>query len=382
MSVSFDTHSIVCAEVRYGGPEIVKSFYGFDVVDDKVCPIFIIDEGEEAIEGFYHRYFFIAVKADSIAGEMGETLVVNLSELGGGSRLHNAYKAYTAKAPTEIQDYTLLGNFALKNWDNTRQAVLVRSQAELDALQPTVNIDLGKDFSFAESSIVIIEFVHNSAEKIIGFYGFDVVDGKVCPIITVETPTDPYAAIPEDMISTFALVTIPADSIAGMLGEVLVVVPDHIGAKSQHHKAYRISAPTEFDWCIELGSIEPKDWNYYKDAVLIRAQSELDALGISANIDSGEPFSFEKNWLVLICFRMSPSDEIIDFYGFEVVDGEVCPIITVKTPDVIMEVIYENFLLVSIPANSISGNMGDLLANNLLNSEWGSAYHSAFIPEA
>ena len=278
-------------------------------------------------------------------------------------------------APVEGCD--MLAHIPQTEWNGTPSApmlpVLIRTAEEFSALELPVDFELDDDFSFDTHSLIVLEYNYNGSVKIVDLYGFDVVDGKICPIIRIEK-LDP-SEICECLLRDTIILSVSADSIAGALGPALTVNPDSpIYGIGIYHPAYRVSAPSRFDWCTELGSIEPKGWNYHKDAVLIRSQAELDSLGISQDIDFDEPFSFEENWLVLICFRMSTSDKIIGFYGFDVVDGEICPIITVETPDIIEEVICENFLLVSIPANSVSGKMGDLLANNLLNSAQGSAY--------
>lgn len=291
-------------------------------------------------------------------------------------------------APVEGCD--MLAHIPQTEWNGTPSApmlpVLIRTAEEFSALDLPVDFELNDDFSFDTHSLVVLEFNYNGSVRIADLYGFDVVDGKICPIIRIEK-LDP-GEICECLLRDSIILSVPADSIAGKLGPALTVNPDSpIYGIGIYHPAYRVSAPTKFAWCIELGSVEPKDWNYYKDAMLIRSQAELDELGLNVDfsnyVSNYEGSFFETNRLVLAKFSLASTDENVEFYGFTVNDdGEVCPVISVEAPEINTDDIADVFFLICVSKDSISGKLGRGLAYNTLREGEGSAYHGAYIPQS
>ncbi len=390
---SFDTHSIVAVEFQFVSSERLVELYGFDLIDGKVSPIFTFEKVESTAEDVFRAAVLISVPAYDIAGEMGEVLVVNLTEPGEGSRYYRSYIEVETEvdtipydephAPTKIHSYMPLGRSAFGNWDATKQAVLVRSWNELNVLLPRKDLILvPPGFSFDYSSIIIAEFKHHSGEKLIDFYGFDVVDGKICTILTVDTPTDPNAAIPDDEISSFVMVTVAADSIAGEMGDVLVVVDGHNGHNSQCHNGYKVKAPSKIIWSVELGGMLNKTWSY-NDTFLVRSQAEFDKLGLDFVFNNYEGSFFESNWLVLAKFNLAGSDENVEFYGFDIREGVIRPIMSVEAPAGYGSLdMTKTWFLVCIPKDSLAGQFGAGLALNTRNPGSGSAYHMPYVPEA
>jgi hypothetical protein len=257
---------------------------------------------------------------------------------------------------------------------------LIRTAEEFESIKRRTNFETDVNISFDTHSIVCAEIRYTGVERIKDFYGFDVVNGKVCPIATFIRTCSDMAL--EGYFGVYYFISVKADSIAGRMGQPLVADLSVPGSDSRCHDAYIISAPSEIDWCLRIPSNEPQNWNYDKDFAIIRSQSELDAYGIGIS-DCEQPFSFEENWLVLTRFRLASSDENVKFYGFAVNDdGEVCPVISVEAPEFNTEDELEAFFLVCIPKDSISGKLGRGLAYNTLREGEGSAYHDAYIPQS